>query len=103
VLKNQAVIDELEAAYKSFKPVTYDVSKTLKAIESFEAAAVQNAEATKGKVDAELTDLQKTLKNIEEARSFDELTVVCIWIRRSWSPRGVGWRRANITKSVIGD
>jgi len=75
LLKNQAVIDEIEAAFKSFKPKSYDVSKTLAAIESFEAAAVKNAETTKSKVDAELQDLSMTLKNISEARSFDELTV----------------------------
>lgn len=40
-----------------------------------------NAEATKDKVDAELADLQKTLKNIEEARPFEDLTVVCIILR----------------------
>jgi len=78
ILKNQAVVDEIEAAYKAFKPKTYDVSKTLSAIESFEAAAVKNAETTKSKVDAELQNLSMTLKNISEARSFDELTVVCI-------------------------
>jgi len=76
LLKNQAVIDEIEAAFKSFKPKSYDVSKTIAAIESFEAAAVKNAETTKSKVDAELQDLSMTLKNISEARSFDELTVV---------------------------
>lgn len=75
VLKNTAVIDEIEAAWKAFKPKTYDVSKTLAAINQFEAAAVKNAETTKAKVDAELQDLSMTLKNIEEARSFDQLTV----------------------------
>lgn len=39
---------------------------------------MKNAEETKGRVDMELKDLEKTLKNIEEARPFDELTVVCI-------------------------
>jgi F-type H+-transporting ATPase subunit d len=78
ILKNTAVIDEIEAAWKAFKPKTYDVSKTLAAIDQFEAAAVKNAETTKSKVDAELRDLSQTLKNIEEARSFDQLTVVCI-------------------------
>ena len=38
---------------------------------------MKNAEETKGRVDLELKDLEKTLKNIEEARPFDELTVVC--------------------------
>ncbi|KAF8537546.1 hypothetical protein BDD12DRAFT_917999 [Trichophaea hybrida] len=75
ILKNQSVIDGIEAAYKSFKPKTYDLSKTLAAISNFEAVAVKNAETTKSKVDAELTDLNMTLKNISEARSFDDLTV----------------------------
>lgn len=39
---------------------------------------MKNAEETKGRVDLELKDLEKTLKNIEEARPFDELTVVCV-------------------------
>ena len=76
-LKNQAVIDEIESHFKSFKPATYDVSRQIKAIEAFEAQAVKNAEETKGLVDKELGDLEKTLKNIEEARPFEDLTVVC--------------------------
>ncbi|KAJ5519281.1 ATPase F0 complex subunit D mitochondrial [Penicillium expansum] len=75
ILKNQAIIDELENHFKTFKPVTYDVSRQLKAIDAFEAQAVQNAEATKGKVEAELQNLQKTLENIETARPFEDLTV----------------------------
>ena len=39
---------------------------------------MKNAEETKGRVDLELKDLEATLKNIEEARPFDELTVVCV-------------------------
>ncbi|CAN8100352.1 unnamed protein product [Discula destructiva] len=74
-LKNQAVVDEIERRFKAFKPATYDVSRQLKAIEVFEAEAVRNAEATKEKVDLELKDLEKTLQNIEQARSFEELTV----------------------------
>lgn len=76
-LKNQAVVDEIEKRFTAFKPAAYDVSRQLKAIETFEAEAVKNAQATKEKVDLELQDLQKTLRNIEEARSFEELTVVC--------------------------
>ncbi|MCJ1308507.1 ATP synthase d subunit [Agyrium rufum] len=75
VLKNQSVIDEIESHFKSFKPVTYDVSRQLKAIETFEAQAVQNAQDTKGAVDKELRDLEATLQNIEGARPFEELTV----------------------------
>ncbi|KAF8859359.1 ATP synthase D chain, mitochondrial [Acephala macrosclerotiorum] len=75
ILKNQAVIDEIEKHFSSFKPATYDVARQIKAIEAFEAQAVKNAEETKGRVDMELKDLEKTLKNIEEARPFEDLTV----------------------------
>jgi F-type H+-transporting ATPase subunit d len=78
ILKNQSVVDEIEKYFSTFKPTTYDVGRQIKAIEAFEAQAVKNAEETKGRVDLELKDLEKTLKNIEEARPFDELTVVCI-------------------------
>lgn len=82
-LKNQAVVDEIEKRFNAFKPVTYDVNRQLKAIETFEAEAVKNAEATKEKVDLELKDLAKTLQNIEQARSFEELTVVRFdWLER---------------------
>ena len=75
VLKNTAVIDEIEQHFKSFKPVTYDVSKQVKAIESFEQVAMQNAEETKGKVEVELRQLEKALGDIEGARPWDETTV----------------------------
>jgi hypothetical protein len=78
LLKNTAVIDEIERQFKSWKPATYDVSRQIKAIEAFEAQAVKSAEETKAVVDQELKDLDKTLKNIEEARPFDQLTVVCL-------------------------
>ena len=77
VLKNQGVVEEIERHFAHFKPVTYDVGRQIKAIEAFEAQAVRNAEETKGKVDLELRDLEKTLRNIEEARPFEDLTVVC--------------------------
>lgn len=76
VLKNQAIVDQLESHFKSFKPATYDVNRQLKAIDAFEAQAVQSAEETKGKVEVELRNLQKTLENIETARPFEDLTVV---------------------------
>ncbi|PHH65236.1 hypothetical protein CDD81_3095 [Ophiocordyceps australis] len=75
ILKNQAVVDEIEKRFKTFKPVSYDVNRQLKAIETFEVEAVKNAEATKQAVDLELKDLAATLKNIEEARPFEDLTV----------------------------
>lgn len=78
VLGNTAVVDEIEKHFASFKPASYDVGRQVKAIETFETQAVKNAEETKGRVDLELKDLQKTLKNIEDARPFDQLTVVCV-------------------------
>ncbi|KAF2753282.1 mitochondrial ATP synthase [Pseudovirgaria hyperparasitica] len=75
VLKNQTIIDEIEKQFNGFKPASYDVNRQIKAIESFEAQAVRSAEETKGLVDKELKDLEKTLKNIEDARPFEDLTV----------------------------
>ena len=40
VLRNKAVVDEAEKILRDFKPVTYDVSTQIKAIETFEAKAV---------------------------------------------------------------
>ena len=71
------MVDEIEQHFKSFKPATYDVNRQLKAIDAFEAQAVKSAEETKGKVDEEMKDLERTLTNIESARPFEELTVVC--------------------------
>ncbi|KAK7204611.1 hypothetical protein BZA70DRAFT_279584 [Myxozyma melibiosi] len=75
VLKNTKVVDEIEGAFKKFKPTTYDVTAQLKTIEKFEATALENAKTTETKVEAELADLIKTLDNIESARPFSELTV----------------------------
>ena len=62
--------------------MTYDLGRQLKAIEAFEAQAVKGAEETKVKVDTELRRLEATLKNIEEARPFEDLTVVSFFT--SW-------------------
>ncbi|KAF2209708.1 hypothetical protein CERZMDRAFT_113722 [Cercospora zeae-maydis SCOH1-5] len=75
VLKNQNVIADIEKQFSAFQPKKYDVQRQIKAIEAFEAQAIKSAEETKGKVDAELQDLEKTLKNIESARPFEDLTV----------------------------
>ena len=84
-LKNQAIVDEIEKRFNAFKPNTYDVNRQIKAIDAFEVEAVKNAEATKQAVDLELKDLAATLKNIEEARPFEDLTVVCIASREALS------------------
>ena len=77
ILKNTAVIDEMEKQLSSFQPKKYDVARQLKAIDAFEAQAVKSAQETKTLVDQQLKDLEKTLQNIEGAREFEELTVVC--------------------------
>ena len=71
-------MDEIEGHLKAFKPSTYDVDRQIKAIEAFEVQAVKSAEETKGKVDDELRELETTLKNIETARPFEDLTVVSV-------------------------
>jgi F-type H+-transporting ATPase subunit d len=40
VLKNQAIVNEAEKLLNGFKPVTYDVTAHIKAIETFETKAV---------------------------------------------------------------
>jgi F-type H+-transporting ATPase subunit d len=87
ILKNQAVVDEIEKHFSNFKPASYDVNRQVKAIEAFEAQAVKDAEETKGRVELELKDLEKTLTNIESARPFEDLTVVCI---AGWVEMGLG-------------
>merc|ERR1712144_82478 len=56
ILKNQAVVDEIEKHFATFKPATYDVGRQIKAIEAFEAQAVKNTKETKKHVDLELKD-----------------------------------------------
>ncbi|KAL7621287.1 ATP synthase d subunit [Parahypoxylon ruwenzoriense] len=75
LLKNQAVVNEIEKRFAAFQPAKYDIARQLKAIEAFEVEAIKNAQATKEKVDLELKDLEATLTNIETARPFEDLTV----------------------------
>lgn len=75
VLKNQDIVNKIEADVNSFKPVTYDISKQLNTIEAFKQKAIENATATEDVVTKELKELNETLNNIESARSFSELTV----------------------------
>lgn len=75
VLKNSQIVDKIESFYKSYQPVTIDASKQISKIESFETHAMENAKQTEHLVSQELTALRETLKNIENARPFDELTV----------------------------
>lgn len=75
ILNNKKVVDEVEKQVSSFKPVTYDVSKTLKTIEMFEQKAIENAKLTEKSVLDEINQLNTTLKDIENSRPFDQLTV----------------------------
>ncbi|KPV74944.1 uncharacterized protein RHOBADRAFT_65110 [Rhodotorula graminis WP1] len=75
VLKNKEVVAEGEKLFKGFKAVDYDVQAQLKAIAAFEAKAVSSAKEAATKVESELSNLSSTLKNIEEARPFDQLTL----------------------------
>ncbi|ORY86989.1 hypothetical protein BCR37DRAFT_343388 [Protomyces lactucae-debilis] len=75
LLKNTAVVEEIEKSYKSFKPATVDTKAQLKAIDQFEAKAVSNAQETSKTIEQELGDLKATLDNISQARDFEELTV----------------------------
>ncbi|KAG0220706.1 ATP synthase d subunit [Mortierella sp. GBA43] len=74
-LKNQAVVDDLEKTFSSFKPASYDVQAQIKSIEAVESKAVERAKSTAVKVESELADLQATLKNIETSRPIEDLTV----------------------------
>lgn len=75
ILNNKAVVDEVQKSVQGFSPVSYDVSKTLKTIEIFEEKAVENAKLTEKSVLEEIEQLTATLKDIEGARPFDQLTV----------------------------
>ncbi|KAJ3373424.1 ATP synthase d subunit [Allomyces arbusculus] len=75
VLKNQAVVDQAEAALKAFTPAQYDLAAQLKVIEAYEAKAVERAQQTAAAVNEQLAELRETLENIEKARPIDQLTV----------------------------
>ncbi|ODQ63612.1 mitochondrial ATP synthase [Nadsonia fulvescens var. elongata DSM 6958] len=75
VLKNQDIVAEIESAFNSFKPVTYDVAKQIKTIEAFEAKAVENAQLTESKVADELAELQKAVDLVKDAKPFEQLTL----------------------------
>ncbi|KAF8342149.1 ATP synthase d subunit [Cantharellus anzutake] len=74
-LRNQEIVAEAEKLLKEFRPVTYDVNTHVKAIETFEAKALAEAQSAAAKVDEELAKLQATLENIQQARPFQDLTV----------------------------
>ena len=74
-LKNTAIVDKIESYCKSYKPVTIDASKQIRTIEAFESHAMANAKETESLVASELAALNETLKNIQSAKPFDELTV----------------------------
>jgi len=75
ILKNKEIVAEAEKLLGSFKPDDYDVGAQLKAIDAFQSKAIESAKAAAIKIEAELKDLESTLKNIEDARPFEDLTI----------------------------
>lgn len=75
ILSNKKIVDEIEKKVATFKPSKFDVNAQVKIIEAFESKALQNAQETANVVQHELAKLHSTLKNIESARSFDDLTI----------------------------
>jgi len=88
ILKNQSIVDEIEKSVRGYTVKKVDVSRQIKAIEGFETTAIKSAEETKGQVEKELKDLEATLQNIQGARAFEDLTVVCyeLWSSRFEQP-----------------
>ncbi|VEU23898.1 DEKNAAC105098 [Brettanomyces naardenensis] len=74
-LHNANIVSKIESDVGKFTSTKADLSKQLNLISAFEAKAVENAKDTESLVLKELTELEKTLENIETARPFDELTV----------------------------
>lgn len=74
-LKNASIVSAIQKDIATFKSSEVDLKKQLNIIEAFEAKAIENAKATESLVLAELSELEKTLDNIESARAFDQLTV----------------------------
>ncbi|KAI8393814.1 uncharacterized protein BYT42DRAFT_525095 [Radiomyces spectabilis] len=75
VLKNQDIVAQSEKALSGFKPVTYDLDAQLKAIDKFEAKAVEKAKQKVQQIDTELKDLHATLDNIQGSRPIEQLKV----------------------------
>lgn len=74
-LNNKTIVSKIKGDVASFVPTKVDVTKQLNLISAYETKALSNAKATESLVLKELTDLEKTLDNIESARPFDQLTV----------------------------
>lgn len=81
-------MNEVEQQFKNFTPKTYDLERQLKMIETFEVQAIKGAEETQSKVDQVLRELNVTLKNVTEARPFEEMTVVSSLPSLVWPEAG---------------
>lgn len=87
-----------------------DFLSILTALIELQVQAVKSAEETSKMVETEVQDLEKTLKNIESARPFEDCTVVsvCRWSRSCYSWRQTTcsrWYQANIdpiTSTTLG-
>ncbi|EPY51630.1 F0-ATPase subunit D [Schizosaccharomyces cryophilus OY26] len=75
VLRNQEIVNRIESSMKSFKPVKINLASQLKAIDAFEGKAVESAKKNVEMVKTELGSLSSTLKNIEQARPTNEISI----------------------------
>ncbi|EMR10980.1 hypothetical protein PNEG_00583 [Pneumocystis murina B123] len=75
ILKNKSLVNQIEKELKAFRPVKYQVDPQIKAIQQFETKAIENATKISENAKKELTELEMTLSNIQQARPIDELTV----------------------------
>ncbi|KAJ1949048.1 ATP synthase d subunit, partial [Linderina macrospora] len=75
VLKNKEIVDKLEKLANAQKVTKVDLAEQLKTIAAFEAKAVASAELYVKETEANLVDLNETVKNIETARPITQLTV----------------------------
>jgi F-type H+-transporting ATPase subunit d len=79
VLKNKDVVAQMEKIVADFKPADYDVTAQIKAIDTFEAKAVDTAKQASAKIEEELATLNSALQDIESARPFEQLTVSALY------------------------
>ncbi|GBB94730.1 hypothetical protein RclHR1_02400026 [Rhizophagus clarus] len=75
LLKNKSIVNEAENALRAFKPAKVDLTAQMRAVETVETKAIENAKKTAARVDTELRDLHNTLNNIEKTRPFENITI----------------------------
>jgi F-type H+-transporting ATPase subunit d len=74
-LQNKQVLKNAQEALERFTPTKLDISQELNTLSKLRVQAVQDAQKTQEMLAKEMTELQLLLKDIEEARPIDQLTV----------------------------